>query len=65
MQAEPILQINPNKYVIFPIKYGEIWRFYKKAVASFWTVEEVLQLNVIFCIFFGLGWSGKRLWRLA
>lgn len=26
---------------MFPIKYHQIWEFYKKAVASFWTPEEV------------------------
>lgn len=38
---EPLLKENPNRYVVFPIKYQDIWHFYKKAVASFWTVEEV------------------------
>lgn len=38
---EPILMENPNRFVIFPIKYHAIWQMYKKAVASFWTVEEV------------------------
>ncbi|KII66061.1 Ribonucleoside-diphosphate reductase subunit M2 [Thelohanellus kitauei] len=38
---EPVLQPNPNRFVIFPINYHDIWEFYKKAVASFWTVEEV------------------------
>lgn len=26
---------------MFPIQYDDIWSFYKKAVASFWTTEEV------------------------
>ncbi|CAG8509329.1 9955_t:CDS:2 [Paraglomus brasilianum] len=38
---EPLLQPNPRRFVLFPIKYQEIWHFYKKAEASFWTVEEV------------------------
>jgi ribonucleoside-diphosphate reductase subunit M2 len=38
---EAILQENPNRFVIFPIKYHDIWQFYKKAEASFWTAEEV------------------------
>uniref|UniRef100_A0A1I7XKT3 Ribonucleoside-diphosphate reductase n=1 Tax=Heterorhabditis bacteriophora TaxID=37862 RepID=A0A1I7XKT3_HETBA len=38
---EPLLKENPNRFVIFPLKYHDIWGFYKKAVASFWTVEEV------------------------
>ncbi|KAI4723654.1 hypothetical protein E4T48_00051 [Aureobasidium sp. EXF-10727] len=38
---EPILQENPNRFVLFPIKYHEIWNMYKKAEASFWTAEEI------------------------
>lgn len=26
---------------MFPIKYPEIWKMYKKQEASFWTAEEV------------------------
>ena len=39
--VEPLLQENPNRFVILPIKYNDIWRMYKKAQASFWTAEEV------------------------
>jgi ribonucleoside-diphosphate reductase beta chain len=38
---EPILQDNKDRFVIFPIKYHDIWQFYKKAEASFWTAEEI------------------------
>jgi len=38
---EPILQENPGRFVLFPIKYHEIWQMYKKAEASFWTAEEI------------------------
>ncbi|MFN8304706.1 MAG: ribonucleoside-diphosphate reductase small subunit [Saprospiraceae bacterium] len=38
---EPILAENPDRFVLFPIKYAKIWEWYKKSVASFWTVEEV------------------------
>jgi|SRR5579862_3684513 len=38
---EPLLRPNPKRFVIFPIKYHEIWELYKKAFASIWTVEEV------------------------
>jgi len=38
---EEILKPNPSRYVLFPIKYNEIWQMYKKAEASFWTVEEI------------------------
>jgi ribonucleoside-diphosphate reductase beta chain len=38
---ENILKENPNRFVIFPIQYNDIWEFYKKAEASFWTAEEI------------------------
>lgn len=38
---EPLLQENPARFVIFPINYHDMWKMYKQAVASFWTVEEV------------------------
>lgn len=38
---EPLLDEENKRYVIFPIRYPEIWHFYKKAESSFWTVEEV------------------------
>ncbi|KAL8738982.1 MAG: hypothetical protein Q9190_007905 [Brigantiaea leucoxantha] len=47
---EPLLQENPQRFVLFPIKYHEvdlsprvkrIWQMYKKAQASFWTAEEI------------------------
>jgi len=38
---EPLLDENPSRFCIFPIKYDSVWEFYKKAEASFWTVEEV------------------------
>lgn len=40
-QKEPLLRDNPRRFVIFPIQYPDIWEMYKKAEASFWTVEEV------------------------
>jgi len=30
-----------SRYVIYPIRYHSLWNLYKKAVASFWTVEEI------------------------
>ena len=38
---EPLLKDNPNRFVILPIQYDDIWGMYKKAQASFWTAEEV------------------------
>ena len=38
---EPILQENPNRFVIFPIEHPEIWDMYKKQQACIWTAEEI------------------------
>lgn len=38
---EPILKENENRFVLFPIEHDDIWQFYKKAEASFWTAEEI------------------------
>lgn len=38
---EILLRDNPNRFVLFPIQYKEIWKFYKNAEASFWTTEEI------------------------
>lgn len=40
-EVEPLLKENPNRFVLFPIKEHDIWQFYKKAEASFWTAEEI------------------------
>lgn len=40
-QPEPLLMENRNSFVLFPIQYTPIWEMYKRAEASFWTVEEV------------------------
>ena len=38
---EPILIENKDRFVLFPIVHNDIWEFYKKAEASFWTAEEI------------------------
>lgn len=38
---EPILKENKDRFVLFPIEHDDIWQFYKKAEASFWTAEEI------------------------
>ena len=38
---EPILQENPNRFVIFPIQHQEIWEMYKNQEACIWTAEEI------------------------
>lgn len=40
-QEEPILRENKDRFVLFPIRHNDIWQFYKKAEASFWTAEEI------------------------
>lgn len=39
--TEPVLVENPGRFVIFPIKYHDIWTAYKKEQHSFWTPNEV------------------------
>lgn len=43
--TEPLLSPETNRYVVFPIKHPQLWSLYKRAVASFWTVEEVSFLD--------------------
>lgn len=38
---EPILEKNNSRFVLFPIVHDDIWSFYKRAEASFWTAEEI------------------------
>ena len=45
---EPILQENKDRFVLFPIQHDDIWQFYKKSEASFWTAEEIdLQQDLV------------------
>ena len=39
--VEPILQDNADRFVIFPIQHHDIWEWYKKMEACFWTAEEI------------------------
>ena len=39
--VEPILKENKDRFVIFPIKHHDLWEWYKKCEASFWTAEEI------------------------
>ena len=39
--SETILKKTNDRFVIFPIQYQDIWDLYKKALATFWTVEEI------------------------
>ncbi len=39
--TEPILAPNDNRFVIFPIQHNDLWEWYKKQQACFWTAEEI------------------------
>jgi len=39
--TDPLLKENPNRFVLFPIKYDAIWKMYKNALGVFWTSEEI------------------------
>lgn len=41
MKQEHILTENPNRFVLFPLKYNDIWEMYKLSEHSFWTAEEI------------------------
>jgi ribonucleotide reductase beta subunit family protein with ferritin-like domain len=41
MGGDPILATSTSRYTTFPIRYPELWALYKKALGSFWTVEEI------------------------
>ena len=40
-QDEILLRENPNRFVLFPIKYDKIWEMYKKQQKSYWQAEEL------------------------
>ena len=41
IQNEPLLSPDDNRFVMFPIKYDDIWQMYKKQVECFWRAEEI------------------------
>ena len=38
---DPILAPSLARFTTFPVRYSDLWDLYKKAVGSFWTVEEI------------------------
>jgi len=38
---DPILVPSTARFTAFPIRYPDLWSLYKKAIGSFWTVEEI------------------------
>ena len=41
VDVEPLLDVDHNRYVMFPLKDHDIWKMYKKQVSCFWTAEEI------------------------
>jgi ribonucleotide reductase beta subunit family protein with ferritin-like domain len=39
--SDPILTPSLARFTTFPIRYNDLWALYKKAISSFWTVEEI------------------------
>ena len=39
--SDPILAPSLSRFTTFPIRYNDLWALYKKAIGSFWTVEEI------------------------
>jgi ribonucleoside-diphosphate reductase subunit M2 len=40
-KEEEILTESTNRFVLYPVKYTDIWNMYKTAVSAFWQVEEI------------------------
>ena len=40
-ETEILLKDNPNRYVLFPIKFPKIWEMYKQHQKCYWTAEEM------------------------
>ena len=38
---EPLLTINNNRFVMFPIQDNTIWKMYQKQIDCFWRPEEI------------------------
>ena len=41
MSQEPLLDTSMSRLTVHPIKETDVWNFYKKMMASFWTSEEI------------------------
>jgi ribonucleotide reductase beta subunit family protein with ferritin-like domain len=39
--TDPILAPSTARFTTFPIRYPDLWALYKKAIGSFWSVEEI------------------------
>ena len=41
ISLEPLLAPDDNRFVMFPIKYQDIWQMYQKQIDCFWRPEEI------------------------
>ena len=41
INLEPLLAPDDNRFVMFPIKYQDIWQMYQKQIDCFWRPEEI------------------------
>jgi ribonucleoside-diphosphate reductase subunit M2 len=41
LQPEPLLTPDDNRFVMFPIRYDDIWQMYNKQIDCFWRAEEI------------------------
>lgn len=41
LQLEPLLTPDDNRFVMFPIRYDDIWQMYNKQIDCFWRAEEI------------------------
>ena len=39
--VEPLLRVNENRLVMFPIQHTDVWDLYKKSVDSFWKAADI------------------------
>jgi ribonucleoside-diphosphate reductase beta chain len=37
--SDPLLTATNDRFCLFPVKHDDLWEFYKKAQASYWTAE--------------------------
>jgi ribonucleotide reductase beta subunit family protein with ferritin-like domain len=40
-KPEPILTVNPSRFVLFPLQNMEVWEMYKKHLSLFWVATEI------------------------
>ena len=40
-QLEPLLTPDDNRFVMFPIRYDDMWQMYNKQIDCFWRAEEI------------------------